>query len=778
MLFGPSMLRKRLPPLLLAAAVSIACASCSSPVREQARAQKLEAEGKLGDALHLYQDLLAHVPASEARHISQLYVRIGECLWRLGRSSEAFSAFQRAIEVDGSNLLAHIKVGTMYLAGGSPGNAREQANFVLQRMDNNTDAWALLGAASAANGEDGMAKWAYTRVLAADPQRVNVAVALAELYDRENQSDLAHNILQNAANAERSSATPLLALGRLEEEEGNSPAAEKDYREAVAREDTREANLRLAQFLQRSARIAEAEQVLRHVDSMQPSFPTAVPDFELISGRAPVALDRYEAVLQSNKLPRHAGKGKQHSTSDDAEAAVAARIVEADLESVRPDTGTTHTYEQFAAVARSRRDLELYRHDLDPATLAVLQAEIALADNDVPAANRNAEEAVKLAPQSPAAHYVCGAVRLHNGDATGAASEWQAALDQDNSFVPARLALALQSLNEGDAMGAENYVIPVVREEPANIEALSVFAHALALRKHYAESEQIARRAIAVDPKSAAPHLLLGDLAIKQDHAAEALQAYEQAVLLDPHSQPALDALIGLYRRAEVTRPMLRRLEQVALQNPASPTLLEIAGRLYAEHRWYDDASRCLRRTLQLDAHRTTAATALAQVLAATGHLSAAADSAMHTDNSAASLLAAIQAQDRNDLADAAQRYEEAVKRGDRTGIAANNLAWVYASQGTQLDRALELAKTAHNLDPRNPAVLDTLGYVYLKRREYSQAVGQLELAAQLAGTLDQDGARDPQLLAQIREHLAEAYRRAGQPQAAQLQRVQIRTGS
>jgi uncharacterized protein HemY len=223
---------------------------------------------------------------------------------------------------------------------------------------------------------------------------------------------------------------------------------------------------------------------------------------------------------------------------------------------------------------------------------------------------------------------------------------------------------------------------------------------------------------------------------------------------------------------------MLQRLEQLALQDPASPTLLEIAGRLYAEHRWYDDASRCLRRTLQLDAHRTTAATALAQVLAATGHLSAAADSAMHTDNSAASLLAAIQAQDRNDLADAAQRYEEAVKRGDRTGIAANNLAWVYASQGTQLDRALELAITAHNLDPRNPAVLDTLGYVYLKRREYSQAVGQLELAAQLAGTLDQDGARDPQLLAQIREHLAEAYRRAGQPQAAQLQWVQIRTGS
>ena len=166
------MVIKRLPPILLATALILLCASCSSPWREQVRAEKLESQGHLTEALKLYQDTLSRVAPQEHRRISQLYVRIGECLWRLDNPSEALTAFQQAVDVDPSNLLAHIKIGTVYLAGGAPGNAREQANYVLQRMDNNPDAWALLGASSAMNGDDGMAKWAYTRVLAAEYQRL------------------------------------------------------------------------------------------------------------------------------------------------------------------------------------------------------------------------------------------------------------------------------------------------------------------------------------------------------------------------------------------------------------------------------------------------------------------------------------------------------------------------------------------------------------------------------------------------------------------------------
>src|SRR5581483_2121448 len=111
---GP-MVKKRLPPILLAAALILLCASCSSPLRDQVRAEKLESEGHLADALKIYQDALSRVAPNDRHQISQLYVRIGECLWRLGQGSEALTAFQQAIDIDASNLLAHIKIGTIYL---------------------------------------------------------------------------------------------------------------------------------------------------------------------------------------------------------------------------------------------------------------------------------------------------------------------------------------------------------------------------------------------------------------------------------------------------------------------------------------------------------------------------------------------------------------------------------------------------------------------------------------------------------------------------------------
>ncbi|HLZ49128.1 MAG TPA: hypothetical protein VKP61_00115, partial [Candidatus Acidoferrum sp.] len=110
-----------------------------------------------------------------------------------------------------------------------------------------------------------------------------------------------------------------------------------------------------------------------------------------------------------------------------------------------------------------------------------------------------------------------------------------------------------------------------------------------------------------------------------------------------------------------------------------------------------------------------------------------------------------------------AEDYERILQQGDASGAAANNLAWIYAQQGTNLDRALLLAQRARLLAPQNPAVLDTLGVVHLKRHEYSQAVLVLKKAIEMAALTP---VADNTLI-QFRQHLAEAYLRSGQTQAA-----------
>jgi len=63
----------------------------------------------------------------------------------------------------------------------------------------------------------------------------------------------------------------------------------------------------------------------------------------------------------------------------------------------------------------------------------------------------------------------------------------------------------------------------------------------------------------------------------------------------------------------------------------------------------------------------------------------------------------------------------------DRAPIAANNLAFMYAEAGTNLDQALQLASSAKQQMPDNPDVDDTLGWVYYKRDMAPLAIRSLE---------------------------------------------------
>jgi tetratricopeptide (TPR) repeat protein len=78
--------------------------------------------------------------------------------------------------------------------------------------------------------------------------------------------------------------------------------------------------------------------------------------------------------------------------------------------------------------------------------------------------------------------------------------------------------------------------------------------------------------------------------------------------------------------------------------------------------------------------------------------------------------MAATIAQLQNNAADAQKRYEQILARDPYAAVAANNLAWLYADHGGNLDVALQLARTAKRKLPDQPDVNDTLGWVYIKK--------------------------------------------------------------
>ncbi|MCX6600080.1 MAG: tetratricopeptide repeat protein [bacterium] len=99
----------------------------------------------------------------------------------------------------------------------------------------------------------------------------------------------------------------------------------------------------------------------------------------------------------------------------------------------------------------------------------------------------------------------------------------------------------------------------------------------------------------------------------------------------------------------------------------------------------------------------------------------------------------------------AVELYERAIRLSDSAATYLNNLAYTYASRGTELERAKALVRRALEIEPDNSAYLDTMGWVEYGLGDYRAAIRWLEKARRA----------DPSNTATL-EHLGDAQLKLG----------------
>jgi tetratricopeptide (TPR) repeat protein len=397
-----------------------------------------------------------------------------------------------------------------------------------------------------------------------------------------------------------------------------------------------------------------------------------------------------------------------------------------------------------------------------PAYASLIRGRIALLSGDPKTALAEFETGINAWPNNAPARFLAGLAARDLGDYERAVSELRESVRAGREETDAALELSRILLLQGRYREAITFTTMALagrgRGQP---EPYVVAARAMAAQKDYDR----ARATLETLRKVGFESLAASEQAMLERSAGghEAAVAYVEKSGLDLTRadnlallQQLVESLTELGRHPQAKT----RIDAALAVTPDSHQLYELRGLALARAGDVAGSAEAFRKAIELEPDSAAAHLGLGTATATQGDLAQAIglldrSYALDPSSPQAAHSAAQLALASGDRDGAMERLRKVVQHHpDATG-ARNDLAFLLAEAGTELDLALSLAETARERDP-SPEVLDTLGWVRLQRGEAELAVAALEQAV----------SERPES-ATIRYHLAKALSAAGNEERA-----------
>ncbi|HJT87200.1 MAG TPA: tetratricopeptide repeat protein [Bryobacteraceae bacterium] len=693
---------------LTAAAVGVlALAACAtSPQQKEAKFLKK------GDTFMARKDyaraLLEFKNAARAMpRDAEAFYRIGLASLAAGSPSGAVSAFQQATQLNPRHSEAQLKLAELMAASRNKDlteDAQKRLLGVLAASPDNAEAVDTLAFTEVLLGHTDEASRRLEDLLRKFPARLQSAVALARLKLADKDPAGAEAVLKEAAEHDPKNPDAAVALGQFYAARQNPAAAEAQVGRALSLNPKSPAALLTLAAIQVSThRLAEADQTYQQISALpdpryrplhaiylfqQNQRDAALAEFQKLYERDPndrAARSRLVAVeVMMNRIPQAeqvlAGALKRNPKDLDALLqrsqlllrAGKASDAEKDLQQVlhlRADSAEAHF--GLADVRRQQgRTLEQQQQlsealRLDP-TLAA--ARLTLAKSYV--ASRQPKSALALLDQTPKSQQNLSGIVLERNWALLAAGDTQEARSRIDQLLKV-------------------YRVPeaVLQDGLLKME-----------EKDFSGARASAEEILRGNPRDIQAARLMADSYLAQKQASKAIERLRQLAAAQPTAGP-LQLLLGQLLAATGNRADARAAFQAA--KSAAPSLaqpdLELAMLDISDRHWAD-AQKRLSGVIASDPRNVRALLLLAGVDSDTGN-----------------------------SADAISRYRAVLAIDGSNLPALNNLAYLLVNQNP--DEALGLAQHALELAPDNPAVEDTLGWVYYRKAIYQTAANYLNSA-------------------------------------------------
>ena len=702
--------------LLLLLPVVFFVASCSRDPKVQAQryvenGNKFFEKGKFKEASIMY------------RRALQKDLRFGEAYYRLALTEINLAAFgdavrslRRAVELQPDNADASVKLADIYIiaAAQDKGNsqqylkeAKDLAGKLLERDGKSYDGHRIEGQIALLENDAPLAVAQLQAAALLKPDQTELSMAYVQALAANKQFDEAEKLALSVIDKHPTFAPMYDALYLYYMNAQKLTQAEGILKRKVEN-NQRQSNFRvqLAAFYLYTQKHAEFEKTMLELnhESQYPDGHLVAGDFyfyrtrDFDAARAQYdagqkAFPKEKAIYQKRMVELLAITGK----SAEANQLLAAILKDnpKDTDAIAMRAALMLTTDDAAQINQAVNDLQsLVAKAPDNHLLHFNLARGYLAKNDTEQARLQLEAAIKLRPDFVVARDMLARIYLNKKDYARALKEAEDAIAMNKNDLEARLTRASALMAIGDGKKARDEIEGILQVAPNNPDARYQSGVLAWQQRDYKSAQDAFAQLSKINPKDSRGLLGVVETLASQNRLGEGIKLVEDALAREPGRRDLMQALANLYVRDMRYDAAMARYQELLKTEPKSADLLLRVAETQRRKGDINGAIDTFRRASQAAPTDSRPLLQLGLLLDGTG---------------------------RRDQAKPV--YEQVLKIQPDQPIALNNLAFIKAEDGQDLDEALTMAQRARQGMPNSPDVMDTLGWIYLKKNLSDDAV-------------------------------------------------------
>jgi tetratricopeptide (TPR) repeat protein len=682
----------------------------------------------------------------EFRNALQIDDKLASAHWGLAKAFEGLERYpemldelRKTVSLDKDNLDARIKLGNYYLAGsrGRPDIITESeklAKEVLDKDPNNIEGHILMGSVLFSQNQRDKAFAELNRAIEIDPKRVESYLSMAKFYIVTNEREKAEELYKRALTVNPNSPLVHTEYGKFLAQSNRPAEAEAELRKAVeVGPADRTARFVLASYYLVNRQLDKAEESYKALAALEPDKPESqavLADFYSAINRSDDAVRIYQEIL-SNSPDYLQGR---------------YRLAEILLTRNDPQGANAQLEEAFKKDKHDRQALLLR---------ARIKSQRGQPD-DLKSAIEDLKDVLRQEPNSRFGLYYMAQFNYNLG-LIDQARAFAADLEKNYpDYLPAKLmqlqmAMAGNDVNsyKGAIAQASDLLARLDKTAPDRENSPQVLGeirertyltrgsaqlqlkNTAAARKDFESAKEIA-------PKDPIVYNSIALVSLAENKPQDAIASFESGLSIDPSNFDALNGLITLYAKNQELDKAHTRIDQALAAYPNMASLHFLKAQVFGFQQNAQSVEAELNRSLELDPNYLPAYSTLATLYINSKQEDRAIAQyqkiiSLRPDNAAPYTLIGMLEDQRKNYDVAAENYRKALEKDPNAVIAANNLAWLYASTGKgNLDEAVRLAQGVVQKNPNVAGFVDTLGWVYYKKNLHSAAVEQLRKAVSI----------------------------------------------